>query len=189
MTRPFLLSGRCRLRVLLGWSVLWVLFGVNQAQAQSQRRSGDFLAVAMPLATLGAEWYRGDREGAWQYTLALAAGTAGTEVLKHATGVERPDRTDRLSFPSGHAARAFSSATYVHRRHGLDAAWPVYVAALYVGHTRVAANRHRWADVAGAAAVSAAAAWWLVEPKAEPRVAIMPLFDRHYIGVQVAARW
>ena len=144
---------------------------------------------AIPPATLGTELYRGDREGAWQHTLTFAAGTGGTEMLERGIHVERPDGSNDQSFPSGHAARAFPAAAYVRRRHGLDAAWPMYVAALYIGHTRVAAHRHRWADVAGAALVSEAAAWWLVEPESDAKVAVTPAFDSGYVGVQIAARW
>ena len=184
--RPFGLSRACVAAGLIAW---FMLLGAPQAQAQSQQRIGDVLATAMPLATLGTELYRGDREGAWQYTLTFAASTAGTEVIKRLTHVERPDGSNDQSFPSGHAARAFSAAAYVRRRHGLDAAWPMYIAALYVGHTRVAANRHRWADVAGAALVSEAAAWWLVDPEPDARVVVAPAFDHRYIGVQISARW
>lgn len=114
---------------------------------------------------------------------------AGTEGLKRTIHVERPDGSNDQSFPSGHAARAFSAAAYVRRRHGLDAAWPMYVAALYVGHTRVTTHRHRWADVAGAAMVSEAAAWWLVEPRPDAKAVVTPAFDHRYVGVQIAACW
>lgn len=157
--------------------------------AQSQRRVGDFLATAIPLATLGAELYRGDREGAWQYALTFAAATGSTEVLKRTTHVERPDGSNDQSFPSGHAARAFSAAAYVRARHGLEAAAPLYLAGLYVGHTRVAANRHRWADVVGAALVAEAAATWLVQRAPNPQVVVSAAFGHQYIGATIAASW
>lgn len=167
--------------------LLCLLVGAHEVRADSQRRAGDFLATAIPLATLGTELYRGDREGAWQFAMTFAASTAATDVLQRVTHVARPDGTNHHSFPSGHAARAFSAAAYVRRRHGFDAAWPLYLAALYVGHTRVAADRHRWGDIAGAALVSEAAARWLVEP--ESKVVVMPVLGHRYVGVQVAARW
>lgn len=159
------------------------------SQAQSEREAGDFLATAMPLATLGIELVRGEREGAWQYTLSFTVSVVATEALKRVTHVERPDGSNDQSFPSGHAVRAFSSATYVHRRYGFDAAWPLYLAATYVGYTRVAAQRHTWADVAGAAAVSAASTWWLVEPKQQTAVVALPEFGRGRIGIQLHAQW
>jgi membrane-associated phospholipid phosphatase len=134
------------------------------ADVATERRRGDTLSFALPAVVLAVEVVRGDGDGAWQLTQTFALTTGGTEVLKRITQVRRPDGDDQLSFPSGHAARAFSAAAYVHRRHGLDAAWPAIVLATYVGHTRVIADRHRWADVAGAAALSYAVAHWRVEP-------------------------
>ena len=100
------------------------------ALAQSQRTVGDVLSLAIPVATVGTELFRGDREGALQYALTFATATGGTEVLKRVTRVERPDGSNSESFPSGHAARAFSAAVYVRARHGLESAAPLYLAAL-----------------------------------------------------------
>jgi len=131
------------------------------------------LATAMPLATLGVELWRGEYTGAKQFTASFLVTVAATEVLKRTTHVERPDGTNDESFPSGHAARAFSSATYVHRRYGFGDAWPLYALATYVGYTRVVSERHRWADVVGAAGISALSSWWLVDPEeAQPVVAL-----------------
>lgn len=162
---------------------------VTPTYAQSQRHAGDFLATVMPLATLGTELYRGDREGARQYAITFATATLGTEALKHVTHVERPDGSNDQSFPSGHAARAFSAAAYVRERHGLEAAAPLYLAALYVGHTRVAAKRHRWADVAGAALVAEASATWLVRRAPHSPVVVSAAFSYRYAGATIAASW
>jgi len=138
------------------------------ASDESQTRLGDALSYVLPAATLGTELWRGDKTGAGQFTTSFLVTMGATEVLKRTTGIERPDGSNDESFPSGHAARAFAAATYVHRRHGLSNAWPLYAMATYVGYTRVEANRHRWSDVFGAAAVSAASSWWLVDPKQQP---------------------
>ncbi|WP_170854473.1 phosphatase PAP2 family protein [Azotobacter beijerinckii] len=157
--------------------------------ALSQESVGSFLATAMPLATLGTELYRGDREGAWQYALTFTTASVSTEVLKHVIHSERPDGSDNQSFPSGHATRAFSAAAYVRERHGLEAAAPLYVTALYVGYTRVNADRHRWADIAGAVLVAEVAAAWLVERAPAAQVTISPEFDRRFVGARFFARW
>lgn len=160
-----------------------------RADTDRERRLGDALSIAIPVATLGTEWWRGDREGATQFALTFAVTTATTEVLKRTTGVERPDGSNDLSFPSGHAARAFSAAAYVRARHGLQTAAPLYAAALYVGHTRVQAQRHRWGDVLGAALVAeAAAAWWVTRAPSSP-VVVVPMLGPDGVGVQLAARW
>jgi membrane-associated phospholipid phosphatase len=134
------------------------------ASVDSERRAGDVLSLALPAGVLAVEAWRGDGEGTWQLVQTFALSTGLTELLKKNTGVTRPDGTDDQSFPSGHAARAFSAAAYVHQRHGWEAAWPLYLAATYVGHTRVQARRHRWSEVAVAAGISYGMARWRVTP-------------------------
>jgi membrane-associated phospholipid phosphatase len=134
------------------------------AQATDERRVGDHLSLALPIGTLAVELWRGDKAGAWQLAQTFALTTGVTELLKETTGVRRPDGSDDKSFPSGHAARAFSAAAYVHQRHGIQTAWPLYLAATYVGHTRVQADRHRWGEVAVSAALAYGFARWRVQP-------------------------
>ena len=138
--------------------------GTAAASPDSERRVGDTLSYLLPAGVLGAELWRGDREGAWQFGTSFVVTVAATEILKRTTGVEWPDHSNDQSFPSGHAARAFAAATYVHRRHGADVALPLYALATYVGYTRVQSRRHRWGDVVGAAALSAASSWTFVQP-------------------------
>jgi membrane-associated phospholipid phosphatase len=140
------------------------------AETSTTQRAGDVISWALPAGVLGVELGRGDREGSWQFAQSFAVSVAATEVLKRSTHVERPDHSNDQSFPSGHATRAFAAATYWHRRHGFETAWPLYLAATYVGYTRVHEHRHRWGDVAGSAAVSAAASWWLVTPASGAQV-------------------
>ncbi|MDM0049298.1 phosphatase PAP2 family protein [Variovorax sp. J22R115] len=186
VSRPLRLRHAC-VAAAVFLSCLLVGSDESRADTDSQRQLGDFLATAIPLATLGTELYRGDKDGAWQYAMTFAVSAATTDVLGRLTHVERPDGSNDNSFPSGHAARVFSSAAYVRRRHGFDVAWPLYLAGLYVGYTRVAADRHRWGDIAGAALVSELSAWWLVEP--ESKVVVMPAVGHRYVGVHIAARW
>jgi membrane-associated phospholipid phosphatase len=149
---------------LLGSAVFGAAMPAAHASTDSERRLGDHLSYALPLGALAVELWRGDRAGAWQLTQSFVVTTGTTELLKRATNQTRPDGSNDKSFPSGHAARAFSAAAYVRQRHGFEAAWPLYVAATYVGHTRVQADRHRWRDVVGAAALAELSAHWLVEP-------------------------
>jgi hypothetical protein len=157
--------------------------------SDAQRRAGDVLRLAMPIGTLAIELARGERDGALQYSESLAVAVVATEVLKRATQVERPDRSNDQSFPSGHATWAFSAATYAHRRYGIENAWPLYALATYVGYTRVQSRRHRWGDVAGGAALSGAASWWLVEPKSRVSISVVPDFDSRAVALHVSTAW
>lgn len=60
---------------------------------------------------------------------------------------ERPDASNNMSFPSGHAASAFATAAVVHRHYGWKAAVPAYAFGSYVALARMAWNRHHATDV------------------------------------------
>ncbi|MBQ7540138.1 MAG: phosphatase PAP2 family protein, partial [Bacteroidaceae bacterium] len=69
---------------------------------------------------------------------------------------ERPDGTDRHSFPSGHTMIAFSGAHILCKEYGRKSVWyPIagYAVATAVGIDRVRRNRHHWYDVATGAAI------------------------------------
>jgi membrane-associated phospholipid phosphatase len=159
------------------------------ADADDHRRAGDVLRFAMPAGVAAYELWRGDTEGVWQFGKSWAVTLGATEALKRITRVERPDRSNHESFPSGHASHAFAAATYMHRRHGIAEAWPWYVAATYVGWTRVHAHRHRWGDVAGSAVLAGASTWWLVEPAGEQMISVIPTVAPGLLAVHVHARW
>ncbi len=73
--------------------------------------------------------------------------------LKLATHRERPDGSNRQSFPSGHAAVTFAGATVIERHLGWRKSALAYVVAAYVATSRLHDNRHYASDVLfGAAA-------------------------------------
>lgn len=162
---------------------------VPPAAADDNRRAGDVLRVAMPAGVAAYELWRGDGEGLKQFGESWIVTVAATEVLKRSLHIRRPDGSNDSSFPSGHASNAFAAATYMHRRHGIQDAWPWYAAATYVGWTRVRANRHRWADVAGSAVIAGASSWWLASPIAERTTSVMPLVAPGMIAIEVRASW
>lgn len=87
-------------------------------------------------------------------SILLSSGT--TWGLKHVINEERPDGTDRKSFPSGHATFAFAGAHILYKEYGKRSVWyPIagYAVATAVGIDRVRRNRHHWYDVAAGAAI------------------------------------
>jgi PAP2 superfamily len=159
------------------------------SHADGHARAGDVLSLALPAGVAARELWRSDTDGLLQFGESLVVTLAGTELLKRTTHVERPDHSNDQSFPSGHASRAFAAAAYMQRRHGFEAAWPWYLGATYVGWTRVHADRHRWADIAGSAALSAASAWWLVTPARERGLSVLPMLAPGRVMVEIQASW
>ena len=90
--------------------------------------------------------------------------------LKYTCRVMRPDGSSRNSFPSGHTATAFMTATMLHKEYGLThSPWYSiggYAVATLTGLMRIANNKHYLSDVmvgAGVGILSAELGYWLAD--------------------------
>lgn len=89
-------------------------------------------------------------------TLATAYILMGISVngLKRITSIERPDRSARNAFPSGHTATAFMGAEYLYQQYkdkSLIYGITGYIIASGVGVLRMYNNRHWFNDVVAGA--------------------------------------
>ena len=97
----------------------------------------------------------------------VGVGFALKTGLKKMIKEERPDHSDKESFPSGHATMAFAAARSIDKEFRKESIWiPIagYAAATAIGVERVASDRHHWYDVvagAGLGIASAELTWWL----------------------------
>lgn len=65
---------------------------------------------------------------------------------------ERPNKTNKLSFPSGHTSSSFATATSLAYAYGPWVGVPAFALATFVGGSRIADNAHWFSDtIAGAA--------------------------------------
>jgi membrane-associated phospholipid phosphatase len=69
------------------------------------------------------------------------------QALKVTVRRDRPDQSNSMSFPSGHAASAFATATVLHRYYGWKVGAPAYALGGYVALARMSWNRHHASDV------------------------------------------
>ena len=109
------------------------------------------------------------------------------EPIKFATGRERPDGSNHQSFPSGHAAVTFATATVIERHLGWRKSLLGYTIASYVAASRLHDNRHYLSDVifgaavgtiAGRTVVHHAADYWAVIPVGVPGGGVALLVTR-----------
>jgi membrane-associated phospholipid phosphatase len=89
------------------------------------------------------------------------------EPIKFATRRERPDGSNNLSFPSGHAAVTFATATVIERHLGWRKAVIGYAIASYVAMSRIHDNKHYLSDVMFGAAVGTIAGRTVVHHEAD----------------------
>jgi hypothetical protein len=99
------------------------------------------------------------------------------QPIKLSTHRERPDGSNRHSFPSGHAAITFAAATVLERHLGWKHSIVAYAIASYVAASRLHDNRHYLSDVVFGAAIGSIAGrtvtqhgrdTWSVAPAAVP---------------------
>ena len=94
----------------------------------------------------------GDRFRAATYDMsqAIIVNQVWTQALKLAVRRERPDESNRVSFPSGHSSNAFAAAAVV-GRHYPRLVVPAYGLATYIAVSRMAANKHHFSDIVAGA--------------------------------------
>ena len=81
---------------------------------------------------------------------AIIVNQVWTQALKFSIRRRRPDKSNRVSFPSGHASNAFTAATVI-GRHYPKLVVPGYGVATYIAISRMAANKHHFSDIVAGA--------------------------------------
>ena len=85
-----------------------------------------------------------------------AAMAATVNGLKYTVRRTRPDGSQDNSFPSGHTATAFMTATMLHKEYGWRSSWfsiGGYTAAAVTGVSRLLNKKHWMTDIAAGAAI------------------------------------
>ena len=123
-------------------------FGKNISSA-----GGVTTSIVVTGLFVGGRFAHGTRFRAMTYDLldAMVVNAAYTAVLKLATQRERPDASNKHSFPSGHTSNMFTLATVVERHYGWKLGAPAYVLAGVVGYGRLVQDKHWLSDVAAGA--------------------------------------
>lgn len=90
------------------------------------------------------------RAATYDLSQAIVVNQVWTQAIKFAVRRERPDQSNRVSFPSGHASNAFAAATVI-ARHYPRLAVPGFGTATFIAVSRMAANKHHFSDVVAGA--------------------------------------
>lgn len=127
----------------------------NEYLPRFNRHLDDYMQYAPAVAMLGLKASGVQSRSSWGRLLvsdAFSALLMGATVntLKQTTNVERPDGSNRHSFPSGHTATAFMTATMLNKEYGHKSPWigiGAYSVATATGLMRMANNKHWLSDV------------------------------------------
>jgi membrane-associated phospholipid phosphatase len=102
--------------------------------------------------------------------------------IKFAVRRDRPTG-ECCSFPSGHAATAFATASVLERHLGYRAAWPTLVVATYVAVSRLHDNRHFLSDIIFGSSIGMATGWTVVGRHGQDEYALVPMPVRGGMGI------
>ena len=121
------------------------------------------------------------RLGAALFRAQLVSQTTA-QILKLASDRTRPDGTS-LSFPSGHSASMFATATVLQSEFGWKAGAPAYAAAAWVAASLVEGNRHYLSDVIAGATLGILAGRSVTVGTGNTRFALGPMAVPGGMGV------
>jgi len=134
------------------------------------------------------------------YALSNVAQAAIVHTGKVITNRERPNGSNRRSFPSGHTATAFAAAEFLHQEYGYKSIFVSiagYGVAAFAGAARVYKNRHWVSDVvagAGTGILCTKGVYWIYPKLKEKwlggqgrgKVMVMPVVEYGGKGASAA---
>lgn len=168
--------------------IILCMLTAMQAEAADHyvERTGDVLLLAIPLASYAITYRLDDGEGRVQLYKSLLATVSATYALKFGIDKERPDGEGQ-SFPSGHTSVTFSGASFLQKRYGWKYGAPAYIAASFVGWSRIDARRHYWEDVLAGAAIGIMSSYYFVTPLENVTVSLFSANGLY--GVAIKGKW
>lgn len=127
----------------------------NDYMPSFRRNFDDYLQYLPAAVMLGLKAGGVQGRSSWGRTLTSDAFScllmgAIVNTLKETASVKRPDGSNNHSFPSGHTATAFMTATMLSKEYGDRSAWisvGAYTTATATGLMRMANNKHWLSDV------------------------------------------
>ena len=167
---------------------LFLMSNLTYAKGKTER-AGDILTLLIPSIAYGATLVTGDKEGQMEFYKSYGSTVALTTILKKTVRERRPNNsTSTESFPSGHTSSAFSGATFIHKKYGIEYAIPAYLGAIYTGYSRVHAQKHYTHDVVAGALLGMGLSWYFTSSKGN--VTVSPLVNAQTdVGVKVSYNW
>lgn len=160
---------------------------------------GDYGGQLIPnvLYAAGAYWL-GNTDNAMMMVKSTLYSGMVTSVLKFSIQEERPNGSNKHSFPSGHSTTAFAFASTVAQLHEWYYGAAAYAFASFVGYSRINDNMHYLHDVVAGATIGMVYGVGVTEinkkflysrgKKKEPRdsykaLNIAPIIDKDLVGL------
>ncbi len=160
---------------------------ITNAEESNTEKTGDILLFLVPATAYGTTFCLHDKKGRKQFYKSFFTNLVITYGLKISINKERPDGSDNDSFPSRHTSAVFQGADFIHKRYGWKYAIPAYIGSIFVGYSRVHADKHYTEDVLAGAAIGFVSGYWLTTPFKE--VSVSPMLNNARYGLTITKRW
>lgn len=160
------------------------------AQGKSgSEKAGDILQVLIPAAAYTTTFILDDEAGRTEFYQSFLATFLITHSLKYAVNKPRPDGNGYQSFPSGHTSAAFQGAAFLQQRYGLKYGLPAYLAATFVGYSRIEgeSDKHDLIDVSVGAAIGILSNTYFTTRYKNTQ--IRPLAENGFYGITFSRHW
>ncbi len=175
--------------ILLCITTCFVLQSGSAWAKSNEEATGDMIQVLIPASGYLSTWLLHDKEGRIQFYKSFFTNEAVTYALKYAINKPRQENNGDYSFPSGHTSASFQGATFIHKRYGWKVGIPAYLAAAYVGWSRVEgeSDKHDLVDVSTGALIGTLSSWYFTTTW--EGVCITPEVGDHAYGIGVHISW
>lgn len=126
-------------------------WGEHQRMSRTSTKIGEWWGSGIgAVLVLGPQLYF-DKENSVPGIEGVILGNLSVQVLKYSVKRERPDQSEKVSFPSGHTQSSFSIATSLTMSYGWQKALPLWGLAVFTGLTRISDDQHWLSDVVAGA--------------------------------------
>ena len=148
--------------------------------------AGNIVLAILPTTAFGIALHKNDHEGVIQFSKSLLTTLGVTAALKYSINAERPNGGSH-SFPSGHTAVGFSGASFLQKRYGWECGIPVYIAASFIGWSRIGSDNHYFHDVLAGAVIGILSSYYFTKPY--KGVTVTPIADKGIYGINISKNW
>jgi membrane-associated phospholipid phosphatase len=146
-------------KVVLIIFFLFFIYNVNFLYAEDRiETAGDILEITLPVSALSLTFVYKDTNGTKQFIKSFGTTLGVTYFLKYTIHKKRPNGGEH-SFPSGHTSSSFASAAFIQKRYGWKYGVPAYLAATFVGYSRIECKAHYIEDVLAGALIGITASY------------------------------
>ncbi len=166
--------------------LLCLILTVPARAAGGIETAGDIIAVALPVGAAALTIVNHDQDGFIELAESGLLTLGITYGLKYTVSATRPNGFEH-SFPSAHTSVSFASAEFIRERYGWNYGIPAYLAASFVGYSRVESNAHYTRDVIAGAVIGIGSSWLFTTPNKAWNA--RPVVGNSYYGISLSRNW